>query len=120
MITTVSLKGAEFFAHHGYYPEEQVLGATFIVDIDVSFQPLTDDGNDELDNTVNYEQLYHICCEVMKTPRKLIETVATDILNGIKTRYKFAEEVVVVVKKKHPPFKSNINYSAVTIRYTQP
>ena len=29
----VSLEGVRFFAYHGFYPEEQVLGAEFIVDL---------------------------------------------------------------------------------------
>ena len=34
---TVALHGAEFFAKHGFYPEEQLLGCKFLVDIVVGF-----------------------------------------------------------------------------------
>lgn len=117
---TVSLKGAEFFAYHGYYPEEQLLGTKFIVDIDVSFQSAGDAGSDDLSNTVNYEHLYNICCHEMKTPRKLIETVGNDIIEKVKAKYDFAEEIILVVKKKYPPFKGIIDHSAITLRYNKP
>ncbi|MBS1503575.1 MAG: dihydroneopterin aldolase, partial [Bacteroidetes bacterium] len=35
----VALHGAEFFGRHGFYPEEQLLGSKFIVDISVDFEP---------------------------------------------------------------------------------
>lgn len=116
---TVSLKGAEFFAYHGYYPEEQLLGTTFIVDIDVSFEPSGNAGSDDISKTVNYEQLYNICCHEMKTPRKLIETVANDMIEQVKAQYNFAEEIILVVKKKYPPFKGIVDHSAVTLRYNK-
>ncbi|RYY37660.1 MAG: dihydroneopterin aldolase [Sphingobacteriaceae bacterium] len=116
---TVSLKGAEFFAYHGYYPEEQLIGTAFIVDIDVTFEPSADVGNDDISGTVNYEQLYNICCHEMKTPRKLIETVASDIIEKVKAKYDFAEEIILVVKKRYPPFKGIVDHSAITIRYNK-
>jgi 7,8-dihydroneopterin aldolase/epimerase/oxygenase len=116
---TVSLKSAEFFAYHGYYPEEQLLGTTFIVDIDVSFEPLADAGSDDLSGTVNYEQLYNICCDEMKTPRKLIETVASNIMEKVKAQYSFVDEIVLVIMKKNPPFKGIVGHSAITLRYNK-
>ncbi|RVU00599.1 dihydroneopterin aldolase [Mucilaginibacter limnophilus] len=120
MMTTVSLKGAEFFAQHGYYPEEQVLGTTFIVEVDVTFDAGDESSSDELDKTVNYEYIYHLCCEEMKKPRKLLETVANTIIQQIQQRYSFAEEIIVTIKKKHPPFKGKVDHSAVTMRYIKP
>lgn len=117
---TVSLKGAEFFAYHGYYPEEQLTGTMFIVDIDVSFKPSADVGSDDISKTVNYEHLYNICCHEMKTPRKLIETLGNDIIKKVKAQYDFAEEIILVIKKKYPPFKGIVNHSAITLRYVKP
>jgi dihydroneopterin aldolase len=52
-MVTISLHGAEFFAYHGFYPEEQLIGAKFIVDIEVNFTPLADIKVDKLANTVD-------------------------------------------------------------------
>ncbi|MDP9047534.1 MAG: dihydroneopterin aldolase, partial [Bacteroidota bacterium] len=49
MNTTISLHGAEFFAYHGFYPEEQVLGNRFLVDIEVEYNF----GSKEEDNIAN-------------------------------------------------------------------
>lgn len=114
---TVLLQGAEFFAYHGYYPEEQLLGCRFVIDLSVSFTPPGNLANDELSGTVNYEQLYNICCREMKEPRKLIETVAQAIVDKIKTDYSFISELQLTLKKLHPPMQGNIAYTGVSINY---
>jgi len=99
----VSLLDARFFAYHGYYPEEQVLGNEFFVDIDVTFIHPTA-MEDRLGQTVNYEVLYQIARSAMQHPRKLLETVAADILNETLARFPFATSVRVAIRKSHPPF----------------
>jgi dihydroneopterin aldolase len=111
----INLTNAEFFAYHGYYPEEQLLGGRFLVDIAVSFVPQNILSDDELANTVNYEQLYVIACEEMKHTRKLIETVAQAIFDEIKTRFPFLKHIKVSVKKMAPPLKGKVDHSGVTI-----
>jgi dihydroneopterin aldolase len=113
---TIALHGAEFFAWHGFYPEEQKLGTKFIVDVEVDFRPVTAGiRQDDITHTVDYEQLYEIVCEEMKITRKLIETVAQSIADGIKAKYAFADRIMVKLKKVHPPMGGNIDHSSVTI-----
>jgi dihydroneopterin aldolase len=113
----VALNGAEFFAYHGFYPEEQKLGNCFIVDMEVEFTPTGNINEDDLANTVNYEQLYDIACEEMKTPKKLIETVAEAIINKIKKQYTFADRIEVNIKKLNPLVGAKTKYSSVTLNY---
>ena len=56
----VSLEGMEFYARHGYYEEERVIGNKYSVDIvlDVDFSEAVSD--DKLGGTVNYEKVYEI------------------------------------------------------------
>jgi len=111
----INLNGAEFFAFHGYYPEEQLLGSRFLVDISVSFDPTADLAEDEIGNTVNYEQLYNIACDEMKITRKLIETVAQSITDIIKQKFPFAKNIRVSVQKINPPLKGKVGFSSVVI-----
>jgi dihydroneopterin aldolase len=115
----INLSGAEFFAYHGYYPEEQVLGNQFVVDISVSFKPVTDLKEDDLQNTLNYEQLYTIACEEMLNTRKLLETVAQAIIDRIRSQYSFVAAVKVSVKKMNPPLKGKVASTSVTISYNK-
>jgi len=114
-MVTISLYGAEFFAYHGFYPEEQKLGATFVVDADVSFEPFNKLAQDDIANTVNYEVLYHIVAEQIKQTRKLIETVAGAIAADIKERFPFADRIKVSIKKLNPPLGGKVAYSGIEI-----
>lgn len=117
----VALHGAEFFAHHGFYPEEQFVGNCFIVDIEVTFTPAAGEGldTDQLDDTINYETLYDIANERMAHPQKLIETVATFILNDIKERYAFIESVKVSIKKLNPLAGAKVKYTEIIVSYSK-
>ncbi|RCH55233.1 dihydroneopterin aldolase [Mucilaginibacter hurinus] len=116
-MTTVLLQGAEFFAHHGYYPEEQLLGCTFVIDLAVSFTRDNTAAHDDLNGTINYERLFNICCEEMKTPRKLIETVAYAIVDRIKNDYPYITHVQLTLKKMFPPMKGNVKNSGIVVNY---
>ena len=111
----ISLHGAEFFAYHGFYPEEQKLGTRFIVDAEVSFLPGSDLKEDKIANTVDYEQLYKIVEKEMKHTRKLIETVAQAIAGEIKNKFPFVDRVQVSVKKINPPLRGKVDYSCIVI-----
>jgi len=111
----VTLHGAEFFAKHGFYPEEQLTGNQFVLDIDVEFEPNADMKGDQISNTVNYEQLYTIAELEMLHPRKLLETVAQSIADRIRNDYPFLQNIRVELKKLHPPLKGRVAYSAVTV-----
>src|SRR5665213_1606294 len=114
-MNTISLHGAEFFAYDGWYPEEQKLGNQFIVDIDVDFDAEKNFKEDEIGSTINYEQLYEIVEEQMKQTKKLIETVARNILDDTKRKLPAAKNVRVSIKKLHPPLKGKVAYSCITL-----
>ena len=112
----IALQGAEFFAYHGFYPEEQKIGCRFLVDIAVGFEPVTD-LKDGLHNTVDYEKVYAMACEEMKIPSKLIETVGQAITNRIQSKYPFVKTIQVTIKKLNPPLTGRVAQSSVTINY---
>jgi dihydroneopterin aldolase len=112
---TIAIQGAEFFAYHGFYPEEQKLGTKFIVDVEVDFTPVNDLKEDKIANTVDYEQLYKVVAGQMKQTRKLIETVAQNIADKIKAQYPFVEKIKVSIKKLNPPMGGKVDCSMIVI-----
>jgi 7,8-dihydroneopterin aldolase/epimerase/oxygenase len=114
----VALHGAEFFGKHGFYPEEQLLGSKFLVDISVDFEPKGELLHDKLGDTVNYEHLYEITYLQMQRPRKLIESLCQAIIDDIVREYSYVGVVSVTIKKLNPPMKGKIAASSVTITHT--
>lgn len=111
----VTLHGAEFFAKHGFYPEEQLTGNRFLLDIEVEFEPYANMKGDHISDTVNYEQLYAIAEREMEQPRKLLEAVAQSIADQIRADYSFVQNIRVELKKLTPPLKGRVAYSSVTV-----
>src|SRR5690606_33593591 len=106
-VIRVDLENLRFYSYHGFYPEEQILGNEYEVTIKTSF-----DGNflneenldDHLEKSVNYEKLYAIVQKSMNRPRKLLETVANEILNTIQAEFTLLEKIEISICKINPPF----------------
>jgi dihydroneopterin aldolase len=116
----VALQGVQFFAYHGFYPQEQVLGNRFIVDVAVEFEQQHHFDDDEIAYTINYEQLYLIADTEMKRTHKLLETVIQAIVDSIKAAYPFVETIQASIKKLNPPLPGQVACSFIEITYRKP
>ena len=114
----VALEGIRFFSRHGFYPEEQKVGNEFLVDIE-TLMGVNENLNDELDETLNYERLFEIASNEMKTPRKLLETVAHRILKSIVAEFSQVETVKISIRKLNLPVKGEVNNSLVEVSYNK-
>ena len=115
-VQTIALKDVRFYAFHGYYPEEQLIGNHFLVDAEVSFIPSGD--TEDLTKTVNYEVINNIITDEMKQTQKLLETVVKNVLDKLISTYPFIVNAVVGIKKIHPSMPGEIGHSFVQLSYT--
>lgn len=109
----IVLNKMRFYAHHGYYQEEAKLGGHFEVGLKVyvNFEEAAED--DDLAKTVNYEKLFALVDEEMKTNSKLLEHLAKRIAERIIRSYLQVDKVKVKIDKLNPPIKGNIAYVGV-------
>lgn len=112
---TVALKDVKCFALHGYYPEEQLTGIYFMVDVTVEFSPFGDTEN--LLHTVNYEVLNSIIIEEMSRTQKMLETVIKNIIDRILAVYPFVLTATAGIRKLNPPMPGEIGHSFVQLSY---
>lgn len=115
-IVEVNLENLRFYSYHGFYPEEQILGNEYSVDIKTSFDRhnLADD---QLEHTVNYERLYSIADQAMKNPRKLLETVADDMIESIQSEFQHLTSIEVSICKTNPMFGGDRAHARVRLRW---
>lgn len=112
----IALTNVRFFAYHGFYPEEQLLGNEFFLDI-VCFMADIAGKNDNLTNTVNYESLYQLARQEMAKPRKLLETVVENLLSTIKGQFTAVTEVEIRLRKSNPPFGGDLAIAEVGLHW---
>jgi 7,8-dihydroneopterin aldolase/epimerase/oxygenase len=97
----VGLSGATFYAYHGYYPEENLMGTKFEVDLWVKFDSLIFE-KENIQTTVNYSDLYDIINSEMKKTSKLLESLIESIVKTIQNMYPFLQEIYIKIKKITP------------------
>ncbi len=113
---TISLEGLEFFAYHGFYPEERKIGNRFGVDITVGTDFTGAAMLDKLKQTVNYELLYNIVKNEMNSPAKLLEHLAYNILLRVFADFPTVTSVRVSVRKFNPPIGGVGRAAVVTMQ----
>ena len=118
IIQKVALKEVRFYSPIGFYDEEQVIGNEFYLNVEVTF-PFENSDAEDLNNTVNYEELYQILVDVMTPKRKLLESALEDILDLILKKYTFLQQVFVSIRKINPPFGGDLANSEVSLTYNK-
>lgn len=104
----IAVEGLQFYSHHGYHKEEQVLGGKYSVDIYIDTDLREAAATDDLSKTINYEEIYALTKIEMEVHAKLIEHVCLRILNRVKEKYPTLSSVKVRVSKHLPPLKGQV------------
>ena len=111
----ISLKGLEFHAFHGVYPHERESGNWFEVNISIELDFNEASSNDQIQDTVDYEEVYAIVKEEMEKPSKLLETVGGAIVRKIFELFPKVQGVDLEVSKLNPPIGGKCKSATVSI-----
>ena len=111
----IALEGVHFYAYHGFYEEEQIIGNNFVLDVYVEANTAMAARADDLFATVNYETIYRICQMEMRTPAQLLETVAQRIANHIQDQFDNVRGVKVRLSKMAPPLGGKVGRAYVEL-----
>ena len=112
-MATIALEGMRFYAYHGFYEEERIIGNLFTVDLYIEAKIQRAAASDDLFATVNYETAYFICQSEMRKPVKLLETLAQNIAERISGQFERVSGVTVRVRKHAPPLGGPVDSSYV-------
>jgi dihydroneopterin aldolase len=104
----IQLEGMEFFAYHGCFREEQLIGTKFVVDLDIEYETSSAEQSDHLHDTLNYQEAYRIVKKEMEIRSNLLEHVARRILEAMKKAFPSAGKTVVKISKLNPPLGGKV------------
>jgi len=112
----IQLRGMSFYGFHGATKSEKEIGQQFIVDIEIELSLRQAGTSDNLEDTVNYSELYDLVENIIKGPSKnLLENVAETIASAILTQFEI-HSVRVKIKKPEVPIKNSVlKYASVEI-----
>lgn len=115
---SIFMKNCAFFARHGVFEEEAVLGQRFFVDarMDVEAdQPLE---NDRLEGTVDYGIAFTVIEKVVLGKRRyLIEALASDIAVALCARFPQIRRVEIALRKPNAPVPGVLEYVEVNVEH---
>jgi dihydroneopterin aldolase len=111
----IQLEGMEFYAYHGYFKSEQIVGNRFEVNISIETDCDKAAKSDQLSDALNYEGVYRLVKDEMHKPSRLLEHLAGRILTRIHLEYPDAGKVSVKISKAGPPMGGHIKSVSVTM-----
>ncbi len=111
----VVLEGMQFYAYHGYYEEERLIGNDYTVDVYIEVDYEEAAATDELGGTLNYETIYRIAKIEMSKPSKLIESIAAQIIDATVLISNQVQAMRVRITKKNPPLGARISRAFIEI-----
>lgn len=111
----ISIESMEFFAYHGCFSEEQIIGTRFIVDLFIEADTYEAEQTDELSLTINYQEVFLLVKEQMAIKSKLLEHVGRRILNALLDQFPGVEYAEVKISKMNPPLGGKIGNVSLSI-----
>ena len=111
----IELEGMEFKAYHGCLEQEKIRGNRVTVDFRGELDLSAAAESDNLNDTLNYGEIYEIVAEEMSIPSELLENVAGRIVKTIERNFPQLVTFSVRVSKKRPPVEGVAQWSRVTL-----
>lgn len=118
-IGKIELEGMEFKAYHGCLEQEKVRGNQFVVDFEGELDLSAAAESDNLNDTLNYADIYEIVAYEMSIPSELLENVAGRIVKAIEKSFPQLVRFSVRVSKKRPPVEGVTQWSRVTLYHAR-
>ncbi|MBQ7899914.1 MAG: dihydroneopterin aldolase [Bacteroidales bacterium] len=118
-IGTIELEGMEFRAYHGCLEREKAVGNDFVVDFRGEMDMSAAAESDNLNDAVNYAEIYDVIKEEMSKSSDLLEHVAGRIVKALEEKFPQFTSFSVRVSKKRPPVSGVVQWSRITMHSVQ-
>ncbi|HPJ82786.1 MAG TPA: dihydroneopterin aldolase [Bacteroidales bacterium] len=114
-MATIALKDMKFYAHHGCFDEERLIGTFFMVDVEMSIPGCPAALTDNLEDAVDYSHAYQIISEEMSKPSRLLEHVAGRIIRTLSRSFILSDCRVTVSKLSPALGGEEVGRASVTL-----
>lgn len=112
---TILLENMKFYAQHGFFEEENIIGGQFELTIELKTDFSKSMTSDELEGTVDYSKVYSIVEEEMKTVSKLLEHLGKRIIDRLYKTFPEIKKIKLKISKLNPPITGDIERVSIVI-----
>ena len=111
----IHLEDMEFYAYHGHFKEEQIVGNLFMVNLTLQTNMDKAAESDNLKDALNYQTAYKLIEEEMKNKSHLLENIAKRILDTLFDHFDIIEKAEVKVSKMNPPMGGKMKSVSISM-----
>lgn len=105
----ILIEGMEFYAFHGHYEEERVVGNRFLLDIVIDTDLTPAAKSDRIESALNYQTVYKLIRDEMQVKKShLLENIAKRILDRIYGHFDNIEKISLKISKMTPPLGGQV------------
>lgn len=115
MKSIIEIEEMEFFAYHGCFEAEQLVGNKFIVNATLHYNCDVPAETDHIDDALNYQRAYEIIAQEMMKRSNLLEHIANRMINALYAAFGQLTYVKIKISKLNPPLGGKIGATSVTI-----
>ena len=111
----ITINDMRFYAHHGCFEQERVIGTHFRVDLSFRTDTSKAEVSDNIADTVNYLDVYRVVKEEMQKPSNLLEHVARRVGESVLSNFLAVEVVTVRISKLNPPLGGQMDSVSIEL-----
>lgn len=116
----IRMKNCAFFARHGVFDEEEMLGQRFYVDATLTVDPGLALEQDSIEGTVDYGVAFQVIEKIITGQRRfLIESLALEVGKALTERFPQISRAEITVRKPNAPVPGVLDYVEVTVAWPQ-
>ncbi|HBX50670.1 MAG: dihydroneopterin aldolase [Bacteroidetes bacterium RIFOXYA12_FULL_35_11] len=104
----IQIEGMEFYAFHGCYKEEQIVGGKFLVDVEITCDCVSASKSDQIRDALNYQKVYEIIGSEMKKKSHLLEHVAARVADKLYEEFSVIKKIRLKISKMNPPLGGQV------------
>jgi dihydroneopterin aldolase len=109
------LSGMHFHAFHGVDKQENKVGNHFTVDLIITADFSKPCQTDEIQDALNYAQVYELVAQVMAEPCHLLERVAENIAQTLKQHFPVIQQIEINLSKHNPPIRGQLDKASIRL-----
>jgi len=111
----IEIEGMEFYAYHGHFIQEQVVGNKFLVNVSIETNCSKAGKSDNLKDALDYQKVYTLIKEEMYTKSFLLENICQRILDRLYANFNNIEKATIKVSKINPPMGGQIEKVSISM-----
>ena len=118
MSSKIYLRNVRFHAFHGVLSQEGIVGNDYLVNLVLDYDFSSAMQTDDLQETLNYAEVYQKVREEMAVPSKLLEHVAGRIAHRLFSDFPEIQKLQLSITKVNPPMGADSDGAGVEVVLT--